>query len=209
MPSPDPETVLEALAGRPLVSPGAQTRGRCRRCLAKNHVREALGVGELMRDPTFADGERVRLTAVPANWSDVCPSTPRERRWTVTTVVHADHPLQPLSIVADPDQLTVRCAATVRTEGWEYHVQDGDTTRREYDPGALVLRSLAMEAVSPVGEGRSPDSIGELQASEPSPGDPRPDWPPAERRWRRQLLDRYGDLDSSPPSDDETTRDVD
>lgn len=203
---PDPDTAPAALAGRPLVAPGHRTRGQCRRCRHKNHLRRSLGVTERTRTPTFDDGDRVTLTAVPSDDAPgddpadtggrplVGPTTPRERRWVVTRVDHADHTQRSLAAVADPDALVVRLAATVRTAGWRYRVTDGDTVRWEDDPDALVLSDCRLVAAVPVGTGT--DTPGHAADPDPpGPLAPRPEWPAEERAWRRRLVREHGPPD--------------
>lgn len=186
--------VASALAGRPLVAPGHRTRGRCRRCLRKNDVRERLGLTDAARDPTFADGDRVRLRAVadlstPDADSGSAPGRPRERRWAVTAVYHHDHPQRPRSAVARRDTVQARLLATVRAEGWVYRGPPSGSNRPEHDPDALVLRELDREWLSPADEG----TRGATVPGGTTPTEPRRDWPPAENAWRRRLVARHGD----------------
>ncbi len=188
----DVETdVSTALAGRPLVAPEHRTRGRCRRCVRKNDVRERLGLDDAVRSPVFEDGDRVVLTAVAADADDAAgAAVPREQRWSVTAAYHRDHPQRAREAVARRGTVQARLAATLRAEGWMYRVPRPQSSEREYDPDALVLRAVETEWVSPADEGRPPESDG-VGGTDPS--EPRDDWPPAENAWRRRLVARHGE----------------
>ncbi len=183
------DDVTAALAGRPLVAPGHRTRGRCRRCARKNDLREQLGLHEAVRAPTFSDGERVVLTAV-TDPDGVTPRPP-ERRWVVTAAHHHDHPQRSQVAAARQGVVQARLLATVRAEGWVYRVPNPESSEREHDPDALVLRDLEVEWLSPADEGTPADT--DVNPGGTDPTEPRPDWPAAENAWRRRLVRRHDD----------------
>lgn len=186
---PDPDAVARALAGRPLVAPAGRTRGWCLRCQRKNDVRNALGLSP-GRDPTFEDGDRVRLAAVAAPRPGGSTSAPRERRWRLVRASHVDHPERPRGAVARPDRTQARLVATVRAEGWVYRLDPDAPGASEYDPTALVLRDPAVRWVSPCGAGTVPDWADGDGPLDLAPTEPRPDWPAAENDWLRRVADR-------------------
>lgn len=187
---PDPGAVEGALDGRPLVAPTHRTRGWCLRCRRKNEIRATLGRRETARDPTFEDGDRVRLTAVAVPGEGGSSPEPREHRWRVVRAYHEDHPERPREDAARPDRAQARLHATVRAEGWVYLLDPDDSVAVEYDPDAMVLRDVAVQWVSPPGEGSVPDRGDGDGPVDLSPADPRPDWPAAENDWLRRLVER-------------------
>ncbi len=182
------DDVTTALAGRPLVAPGHRTRGRCRRCARKNDLREQLGLHEAVRESIFTDGERVVLTAV-ADPDDGAAPRPPERRWVVTAAHHRDHPQRSRVAAARQGVVQARLLATVRAEGWVYHVPDPESSEQEHDPDAFVLREVDAEWVSPAHEGTSDD----VDVGGTDPAEPRRDWPAAENAWRRRLVCQHGE----------------
>jgi hypothetical protein len=111
---PAPDAIATALTGRSLVAANHRTRGWCLRCQRKNDVRTGLGYEDDTRDPTFEDGERIRLDA-GAMHDDYSTAPCRERQWSVTRVYHHDHPQHPCDAVARSDTVVI-CATVSNAE---------------------------------------------------------------------------------------------
>jgi hypothetical protein len=196
---PAVDRLLTSLAGRPLVASDNRTRGRCQRCERKNAIRRQVDTDD-RRDPTFEDGDRVRLDAVARPPDGTLPDVgrPPERAWAVTAVYHLDHPMCPRAATARPDRVQARATATVRADGWVYSVGD-DPAEVERDVEALVTYDPTVEWVSPVDEG-TPAAPPEDTSDGPvtlDPTDPRPDWPTVENDWRETLVCDRGDHSGS------------
>jgi len=223
-PASAPPVDATALEGRPLIAASNETRGRCTRCLRKNAIRRALDRPDLARDPSFADGARVRLlarwsgesadgTAIAgstapaggtatddgtASTTSAAWNTPPEQLWRVTDCFHADHPLPPREELARPGVAQACVFATVRAAGWSYDLTPGDPTAVEYDPDALVIEDVEIEWESPPDEGTPPPGTSvapETGLHVLAPDEPRPDWPAETDAWRERFVRRERSVD--------------
>lgn len=205
-PASAPPVDATALEGRPLIAASNETRGRCTRCLRKNAIRRALDRPDLARDPSFADGARVRLLARrsgesadgTASTTSAAWNTPPEQLWRVTDCFHADHPLPPREELARPGVTGACVLATVRTAGWSYDPTPDDSTAVEYDPDALVIEDVEIEWESPPDEGTPPPGTSvapETGLHVLAPDEPRPDWPAETDAWRERFVRRERSAD--------------
>ena len=199
---PTEDSLIQAIVGRPLgQTPNLCDDARCRRCERKNDIRRRYDIDE--RDPSFDDGERVRIVAT---------YTPRRDDgvgWTINAAYHSDHPMQSKEEIAAfgvaQAQLTVELVRT----GYGYRVDNptADSERIEFRDDTMIVRDPAIEWFVPQTAGTidEPDTHSDRSSDDVlKETDPRPYWPAETNDWREELLREHGDWNDAVPSSELT-----
>jgi hypothetical protein len=187
---PTPTGLEAVITGLPLVrDPNLIGDEYCKRCDLKNSIRRSHGLPE--RDPSFGDGERVKL---------ICAyNADQSNGWVIRAAHHTDHPTKEKDAVAAPSYAVAQATARLDRDGWTYTyppVAKGEEPEEYHVEDRSIVRDVEIQWFSPVGEGQEPQPVVEIDAeglADPKPTDPIPGWPDEENEWRWEIIQQLGE----------------